>query len=63
MTMAKKKTKYKLSGRDSEAFIVRFPDGMRDAIRFLAERNRRSMNSEIIISIEDHLRRVEEKDR
>ncbi|MGX7395695.1 Arc family DNA-binding protein [Enterobacter sp. ESY66] len=34
--------------KDYEKFVVRFPDGMRDAIAERAKRNSRSMNSEII---------------
>lgn len=34
-----------------ERYIVRMPDGMRDRIKEEAERNRRSMNSEIIYQL------------
>lgn len=34
--------------KDYEKFVVRFPDGMRDAIAERAKRNGRSMNSEIV---------------
>lgn len=34
--------------RDYDKFMLRFPDGMRDAIADRAKRNARSMNSEII---------------
>lgn len=36
----------------AEKFVVRFPDGMRDRIREVAERNNRSMNAEIIARLE-----------
>lgn len=35
-------------GRGADQFIVRFPEGMRDEIRRLAEENGRSMNAELI---------------
>lgn len=35
-----------------ERFIVRLPDGMRDRIKAAAERNNRSMNAEIVATIE-----------
>ena len=34
--------------RDSDKYIVRFPDGMRDALKAAAKANNRSMNAEII---------------
>ena len=36
----------------AEQFIIRFPDGMRDRIRDAAEANNRSMNAEIISTLE-----------
>ncbi|TQX08396.1 Arc family DNA-binding protein, partial [Clostridioides difficile] len=41
--------------REYDKFMLRFPDGMRDAIAERAKRNGRSMNSEIIQIIEDVL--------
>lgn len=38
--------------KDYEKFVVRFPDGMRDAIAEQAKRNGRSMNSEIIAALD-----------
>lgn len=35
-----------------EQFMVRFPDGLRDRIREAAEKNNRSMNAEIIATLE-----------
>lgn len=34
--------------REYDKFMLRFPDGMRDAIAERAKRNGRSMNSEIV---------------
>ncbi|HED3054763.1 Arc family DNA-binding protein [Klebsiella sp. CN_Kp091] len=41
--------------RDYDKFMLRFPDGMRDAIAERAKQNGRSMNSEIIQALEDYL--------
>lgn len=41
--------------RDYDKFMVRFPDGMRDAIAERAKANGRSMNSEIVQILEDAL--------
>jgi hypothetical protein len=39
-----------------EKFVIRLPMGLRDQIRLLSEHNRRSMNSEIIMVLENHIR-------
>lgn len=39
-----------------EKFVIRLPMGLRDKIRQLSEHNRRSMNSEIIMVLESHIR-------
>lgn len=39
-----------------EKFVIRLPNGLRDQIRSLSELNRRSMNSEIIMVLENHIR-------
>ncbi len=39
-----------------EKFVIRLPNGLRDQIRALSEQNRRSMNSEIIMVLEHHIR-------
>lgn len=44
--------KNKPTGRDSDQFTLRFPNGMRSKIKKIAGRNRRSMNSELIFLIE-----------
>lgn len=36
------------TGRESDKFMLRFPEGMRDLIKARADENGRSMNSEII---------------
>ncbi|HEE9909082.1 TPA: Arc family DNA-binding protein [Citrobacter braakii] len=41
--------------RDYDKFMLRFPDGMRDAIAERAKKNGRSMNSEIVQILEDAL--------
>lgn len=41
--------------RDYDKFMLRFPDGMRDAIAERAKKNGRSMNSEIVQILQDAL--------
>ncbi|AYF00464.1 Arc family DNA-binding protein [Paracoccus yeei] len=36
-----------------DQFMLRLPDGMRDRIKVAAERNNRSMNAEIVASLEE----------
>lgn len=43
------------TGRDSDKFMLRLPDGMRDRLKAAAEANKRSMNAEIIARIESTL--------
>jgi plasmid stability protein len=43
------------SARALEKFIVRLPQGMREAIRIAAEKNRRSMNAEIVARLAQSL--------
>ena len=40
-----------------EKFVIRLPAGLRDQIRQLSEQHRRSMNSEIIMVLENHIRK------
>jgi len=40
------------TGRGSDQFPLRLPDGLRDAIKADAERNGRSMNAEIVARLE-----------
>jgi hypothetical protein len=41
------------TGRESDKFMLRLPDGMRDRIRAAAEANSRSMNAEIVATLEE----------
>lgn len=43
---------FKVPSRGSDQFALRFPDGMRARIRDAAEKNGRSMNSEILARLE-----------
>lgn len=40
------------TNRESDRFMLRLPDGMRDRIRRLAEENSRSMNAQIVYMLE-----------
>ncbi|TBN47557.1 Arc family DNA-binding protein [Paracoccus sediminis] len=40
-------------GRESDKFMLRLPEGMRNRIKSVAEANNRSMNAEIIATLED----------
>lgn len=39
------------AGRGSEQFMLRLPQGMRDRIKLFADRNSRSMNAEIVATL------------
>lgn len=41
------------SPQNQDKFVVRLPDGMRDRIKAAAEANNRSMNAEIVATLED----------
>lgn len=41
------------TGRESDKFMLRLPDGMRDRIKRAADSNNRSMNAEIVATLED----------
>jgi len=41
-------TETTVTGRDSDKFMLRLPEGMRHSVRAAAERNARTMNAEII---------------
>ncbi|MBY3268641.1 Arc family DNA-binding protein [Rhizobium laguerreae] len=45
----------RIPSRGSDQFVLRFPEGLRDRIREIADRNGRSMNAEIIMRLEDSL--------
>ena len=40
------------TGRESDKFMLRLPDGMRDRIKAAADANNRSMNAEIVATLE-----------
>jgi hypothetical protein len=50
-----KKTAKKTAGRGSDQYLLRLPEGVRDAVANLAEENGRSINTEILAAIEKHL--------
>lgn len=41
------------TGRESDKFMLRLPDGMRDRIKAAADANGRSMNAEIVATLEE----------
>ena len=41
-----------MTNRESDKFMLRLPDGMRDRIKLAAEQNGRSMNAEIVAILE-----------
>lgn len=45
----------RIPSRGTDQFMLRFPDGMRDRIKHVAEQNGRSMNAEIIHRLENSL--------
>jgi predicted DNA-binding protein len=45
-----------------EKFVIRLPNGLREQIKALSEQNRRSMNSEIIMVLEKHIRQFTQED-
>jgi plasmid stability protein len=40
----------------TESYMLRLPDGLREAIKLTAARNRRSMNAEILLHLESIFR-------
>lgn len=40
-------------GRGADQYTVRFPDGLRDRIKAAADANNRSMNAEIVATLEE----------
>lgn len=46
--------------QDQDKFIVRLPEGMRDRIKAAADRNNRSMNAEIVATLEEKYPRLAE---
>ena len=53
--MAKKSVK-KIAAAGADQYMLRLPAGMRDAVAQLADGNGRSINTEIIAAIEQHLK-------
>ena len=45
---------------DSDKFMLRLPDGLRNRLKRAADRNRRSMNGEAIFAIENYIAAAEE---
>ena len=46
------------TGRESDKFMLRLPEGMREQIKAIADRSGRSMNAEIVVALSDWLDRV-----
>ena len=46
-----------IAPKGADNYQLRFPDGLRDRLRERADLNGRSMNTEIIAAIEEHLER------
>lgn len=40
-----------MQSKTADRYIIRMPDGWRDAIKVMAAKNRRSMNAEILIAL------------
>lgn len=47
------------TGRQSDQFTLRFPDGMRARVKKIAERNRRTTNAQLIFLIEQGIDAVQ----
>lgn len=41
--------------RDADKIMVRLPRGMRDQLKSLADGNRRSVNAQVVVILEQHL--------
>jgi hypothetical protein len=50
-----------MSYQAADKYVLRLPEGMRDRIRKVAEVNRRSMNSEIVYTLEQALPSAQEE--
>ena len=53
--MAKKSAK-KIAAKDADQYMLRLPSGLRDRVAQRAAENGRTMNTEIIDAIENHLK-------
>ena len=49
------------TGRESDKFMLRFPDGMRASIKEAADKNKRTMNAEIVARLQSTFRSAEPK--
>lgn len=47
------------TGRESDQFNLRLPEGLRPKLKVLAAQNRRSMNSELLYLVERGMKAVE----
>lgn len=48
-----------MTTHQSEKFVLRLPEGMRNRLKLAAEKTMRSMNSELVIALEKHLGELE----
>ena len=55
--MAKSKATVKQARRGADQYMVRFPEGLRDRLAKIAAANGRSMNTEIVAALQNHLER------
>ena len=46
--------------QNQDKFIARLPDGLRERLKKVADRNKRSMNAELVQALEFHLSRDEQ---
>lgn len=44
------------TGRDADKFMFRMPAGLREKVRLAADRDRRSMNSQLVMIVENALK-------
>lgn len=49
------------TGRGADQFMLRMPDGMRQQLKDLAVKSRRSMNAEVVIALDHWLKGEAEK--
>lgn len=54
----KRARKQKSTPNVVDKFVIRLPQGLRDQIKALSEHNRRSMNSEIIMVLEQYIQQA-----
>lgn len=44
------------TGRDADKFMFRMPAGLREKVKLAADRDRRSMNSQLVMIVENALK-------